>query len=500
MGLALTTFVCHYYFGTRYVIGDTLLICFVADYIHASGNIVVMGYNTWVSLPKKPLNKRINIVITNNHYDELNSCENKPDFIYKSFLECVNKHKTYISTLNLMGLDLETSPEYMVNNPEIFIIGGSMLYQEAYNYGVNFIYETKCEPSFNITNHWHHSLNNKVVKSNIVIGDNYLNVFYKNSSGEARIYTNQNPSDKHERKNVEIAFSFNIYENKSSVNVGEQEYLKLLNNIYSNGVLRDTRNSPVISSFGEKMTFDLRNGFPLLTTKRMGWKTILRELLWFIEGSTNNKELQEKNVHIWDGNSSKEYMESRGLDYDDGELGPIYGYQWRNFGGKYKMSGDAGIGVDQLNYMIDLIKNDPTSRRIILSAWNPPDLDKMALPPCHILFQIYVDGDYIDGQMYQRSGDMFLGVPFNIASYSFLLHIIGKITDKIPRFLYHILGDSHIYSNHYNEVEMQLKRHTYDFPTLEIIGEIVDIDKIDEKQFKINNYNHHPSIKAEMIA
>ena len=226
-----------------------------------------------------------------------------------------------------------------------------------------------------------------------------------------------------------------------------------------------------------------------LFMKKMGWKTILRELLWFISGSTNNKELQKKNVHIWDGNSSKEYMDSRGLDYEEGDLGPIYGYQWRKFGGEYNRS--ESIGFDQLRYMIDLIKNDPTSRRIIMSAWNPPDLDKMSLPPCHILFQIYVDGEYIDGQMYQRSGDMFLGVPFNIASYSFLLHIIGKITDKIPRFLYHILGDCHIYSNHYYEVETQLKRHTYKFPTLEIIGEITDIDRINEEQFKINNYNFH---------
>ena len=457
------------------------------------GHIVVMGYNTWISLPKKPLNKRINIVISNNHYDELISKDKRPNFVYRSFSEFMDKYKSFSHSL-----DRSTWSDYMNDNPETFIIGGASLYEEAYKVGVDFIYETKCEPSFNITNHWHHTLNSSLVKSNIVIGDDYVRVFNKPCYGKARIYTNQNPSEKHERSSVMIDYSLNIYQNKLTVNEGEQEYLRLLNNIYCNGIERDTRNSQVISSFGEKMSFDLREGFPLLTTKKMGWKTILRELLWFISGSTNNKELQKKNVHIWDGNSSKEYMDSRGLDYEEGDLGPIYGYQWRKFGGEYNRS--ESIGFDQLRYMIDLIKNDPTSRRIIMSAWNPPDLDKMSLPPCHILFQIYVDGEYIDGQMYQRSGDMFLGVPFNIASYSFLLHIIGKITDKIPRFLYHILGDCHIYSNHYNEVETQLKRHTYKFPTLEIIGEITDIDKINEEQFKINNYKFHPSIKAEMVA
>ena len=461
------------------------------------GHIVIMGYNTWVSLPKKPLNKRINIVICNKHYDELNNCKDKPHFIYKSFSECLERNKTFNHTLN--SLKDKKVLDYMNDNPELFIIGGSMIYEEAYKVGVDFIYETKCTPQFNINNHWHHTLNPLLLKSNILIGDDYTRIYNKQCHGCASIYTNQNPSDKHTRKNIMIDYSFNIYQKETKVNKGEQEYLRLLNDIYSNGIKKKTRNSFVISKFGEKMTFDLRKGFPLLTTKKMGWKTILRELLWFISGSTNNKDLQEKNVHIWDGNSSKDYMKSRGLDYEEGELGPIYGHQWRNFGGKYKETGVTEKGIDQLNYMIDLINNDPTSRRIIMSSWNPPDIDKMSLPPCHILFQIYVDGEYIDGQMYQRSGDMFLGVAFNIASYSFLLHIIGKITGKTPRFLYHILGDCHIYSGHYKSVETQMKRHTFNFPTLEIIRDITNIDNIDENDFKIHNYKCHPPIKADMV-
>jgi len=297
-----------------------------------------------------------------------------------------------------------------------------------------------------------------------------------------------------------LEYSFNIYQKKTTINHDEMQYLSLLNNIYNNGSKRQTRNAEVISSFSEKMTFDLRNGFPLLTSKKIGWKTVLRELLWFIEGSTDNKKLQEKNVHIWDGNSSKEYLEMRGLDYEEGDLGPIYGYQWRNFGGEYHgISGENGRGVDQIKYMIDLILSDPSSRRIIMSAWNPSDLDKMALPPCHILFQIYVDGDYIDGQLYQRSGDMFLGVPFNIASYSFFLHIIGKITKKTPRFLYHILGDAHIYSQHYDAIETQLSNPTFSFPQLSISDELTDIDHIDESYFTIENYKHCGVIKAPMV-
>ena len=266
--------------------------------------------------------------------------------------------------------------------------------------------------------------------------------------------------------------------------------------------MQEGRNGNVLTTFGSAMHFSLENNsIPILTTKRTAWKTCIKELLWFVQGRTDNKSLNDQNVHIWDGNSSREFLDSRGLtQYEEGDLGPIYGYQWRNFGGEYHgISGENGRGIDQIKYMIDLIHNDPSSRRIIMSAWNPSDLDKMALPPCHILFQIYVDGDYIDGQMYQRSGDMFLGVPFNIASYSFFLHIIGKITKKTPRYLYHILGDAHIYSQHYDAIEQQLSNPTYSFPQLTISDELTDIDSIDESYFTIENYKHSGVIKAPMV-
>jgi thymidylate synthase len=275
------------------------------------------------------------------------------------------------------------------------------------------------------------------------------------------------------------------------------------NILYKNNI-KDSRNSKVISEFGEKMTFDLRKGFPLLTTKKMPFKTILRELLWFIRGSTSNKELNDKNVHIWDGNGSKEFLKSRGLNYEEGELGPVYGFQWRRFGAQYtdKEQKDyiQSDGIDQLQNVIDLIKNEPNSRRIILSAWNPVDLDKMALPPCHVMIQFSIDKEFLDAQLYQRSGDMFLGVPFNIASYSILMHIIGSITGYTPRYFHHILGDAHVYMNHIDAISEQIHRIPMDFPKLELLKKIDNINEINEENFIIKNYNHYPTIKAEMIA
>ena len=286
---------------------------------------------------------------------------------------------------------------------------------------------------------------------------------------------------------------------KSQENLDEQQYLDLVKDVIENGTIEEGRNGSTLVKFGNMMKYDLKNGtLPVLTTKKVAIKTCIQELFWFIRGSTSNKELNDKNVHIWDGNSSKEFLESRGLNYEEGELGPVYGFQWRHFGAKY---GDAkSEGVDQLQNVIDLIKNDPTSRRIILSAWNPVDLDKMALPPCHVMIQFYVDKEYLDAQMYQRSGDMFLGVPFNIASYSILMHIIGSITGYKPRYFHHVLGDAHVYMNHIDAIGEQIHRIPNDFPQLKLAKQITDINNINEEDFILENYNHYPTIKAEMIA
>ena len=285
------------------------------------------------------------------------------------------------------------------------------------------------------------------------------------------------------------------------MNKNEYQYLNLLNKIFQEKNTKTSRNSEVFSSFGEKMVFDLREGFPLLTTKKMGYKTILRELLWFLSGSTDNNILQNKNVHIWDQNASKEFLQSRGLDYPEGDLGPVYGFQWRHFGAEYKGKDNdyKNQGVDQIKYIIDTINKDPSSRRLIFSAWNPCDIDKMALPPCHVMVQFNVSGEFLDAQLYQRSGDMFLGVPFNIASYAFLLHIIAKLTNYKPRYLHHVIGDAHIYSNHLEVVEKQIERIPNKFPKLKL-GYFSNIDEIKEEHFTIEDYECYPPLKADMIA
>ena len=463
-------------------------------------HFVIMGYNTWKSLDKK-LKKRFNIVITRNHYKELSEKinnqleENVPDKVYESYEECIRELTE--NSCEEVSL-LQNRFNYLSISPEIFIIGGGQLYQYVMdNFTVDVIYETQCH---NKDEFWTKELNSTLIKYQYTINPNiYQKTFFKECNHKASIYTDFK-ENRPIYKEYPLKYSFHIYRKISDINYGEMQYLSLLSDVF-HGEERETRNSKVKSIFGGKITFDLREGFPLLTSKRMGWKTILRELLWFISGSTDNKHLQEKNVHIWDGNSSNEYMKKRGLNYEEGDLGPIYGFQWRHFGEKYETKDkEYDGGYDQLKEMIHLIKSDPTSRRIIMSSWNPPDLDKMALPPCHILFQVYIDGKYIDGQLYQRSGDMFLGVPFNIASYSFLLHILGNITGYIPRYLHQILGDCHIYSNHYLEVETQLKRSTYPFPKLLISEKIKNIDKISEEIFTIHDYQSNSSIKAEMIA
>ena len=430
-------------------------------------NALIMGYNTWMSLPKKPLPNRLNIVLSKKHKmdieesDEVHVCSSIEEAIH--FVD----RKIY---------------------PKIFVIGGSNVFKELldkHSEKIDCVYETITDTPYEpVDGECVHNFDPKKIQQ----GKHYLIIKSENVSGEVK------------GEHVEdISCQFNIFQSKSNVNWLEYEYLHKLRYIREYGTAKGSRNSEVLSSFGEKMTFDLRLGFPLLTTKKMGWKTILRELLWFISGSTSNKVLQSKNVHIWDQNASKEYMNTRGLSYEEGDLGPIYGFQWRHFGDTYMgMDHNHTGGVDQIKEVIRLIKEEPTSRRIILSAWNPCDLDKMSLPPCHILTQFNIEGKYIDAQLYQRSGDMFLGVPYNIASYSMLLHIIGKITGYIPRFLHHVIGDCHIYKSHVDAVDLQIYRVPHPPPTIEI-SDISDIDKVSEEDIRIINYTSDPTIRANMI-
>ena len=283
----------------------------------------------------------------------------------------------------------------------------------------------------------------------------------------------------------------------------ENVYLSALRDVLENGEKRCTRNSITYSKFSLKLDFDIRCSFPLLTTKKMFWKGIAHELLWFIKGDTNSKNLERNGINIWKGNSSREFLDSVKLnDYEEGDCGPIYGFQWRYFGSKYvNMNYNySGLGIDQLQNCIDLINNDPSSRRIFMSAWNPSDLNNMCLPPCHVSYQFYVSSNKeLSCIMYQRSGDMFLGIPFNIASVSLLVYIIANITNTIPNKISIIIGDAHIYENHIEQVKNQLSRIPNESPILKIKNKYDNINNYKYDDLIIEQYKCHPNIKADMI-
>ena len=277
----------------------------------------------------------------------------------------------------------------------------------------------------------------------------------------------------------------------------------MVNNILINGYPKSDRTGiGTLSLFGTKLVFNLRNNtIPLLTTKKIYWRGVVEELLWFIRGSTNSKELEEKNINIWKGNSSKEFLRSRSLDHlEEGDIGAGYGFQWRHFGAKYIdcNTNYEGKGVDQLQNCINLIKNNPKSRRIILCSWNANDLERMCLPPCHCLVQFYVENRKLSCQMYQRSADVGLGVPFNIASYSLLTHMIAHICDLNVGEFIHIMGDTHIYLNHTKALENQVKNIPREFPKLNIVRKIKNIEDFKYEDFKLINYKPMPSIKMKM--
>tara|TARA_R110002072_G_scaffold37449_2_gene109541 strand:+ start:2061 stop:2978 length:918 start_codon:yes stop_codon:yes gene_type:complete len=287
----------------------------------------------------------------------------------------------------------------------------------------------------------------------------------------------------------------------------ENQYLNLIQQIIENGSWEIGRNGKILSIYGACMHFSLENNkIPLLTSKKVAWKTCLRELLWFISGNTSNKVLNEKNVHIWDANSSREFLDSRGLNnYDENDLGPIYGFQWRHFNSKYDNcnSNYDNKGIDQLQDVINCLKdpNQRTSRRMIISAWNPCQLNDMALPPCHVLMQFNVtDKNKLSCSMYQRSNDEACGTPFNIASYSFLTHLLAHHCGLIAHEFIYFKGNCHIYEEHLETIRSQIIREPFDFPTLNIINSYENINDYTENDFILNNYTHHDAIKYKMVA
>ena len=267
------------------------------------------------------------------------------------------------------------------------------------------------------------------------------------------------------------------------MSIHDQTYHALLRHILETGEVRTDRTGVgTISVFGYQMRFDLTQGFPAVTTKRLFWRGVTEELLWFLRGSTNARELQAREIHLWD--------EWAG---EDGALGPVYGKQWRSW------SAPDGQVIDQIAWVVDEIKRNPDSRRLIVSAWNVADLPQMALPPCHLLFQFYVrGGQWLDCQLYQRSGDAFLGVPFNIASYALLTHMVAHVCGLKAGCFVHTLGDAHIYSNHLDQVRTQLAREGHAAPRLELTGPAHTIDGWAAEECRLVDYTHDAPIKAEV--
>jgi len=286
----------------------------------------------------------------------------------------------------------------------------------------------------------------------------------------------------------------------------EYQYINLVDNIIENGTWEDGRNGKTKSIFGNMMRFSLKDEkIPILTTKKTAWKTCLKELLWFIQGKTNNNLLKEQNVHIWDANAAPEFLKSRGLEhYSDGELGPIYGHQWRHFNAKWEGDEDyTNEGVDQLQQIIDQLKNPETrtSRRLIMSAWNPCQLNEMALPPCHILCQFNVhNGNQLSCALYQRSQDVALGASFNIASYSFLTHLLAKHCGLEAYEFVYFTGNCHLYEEHVEPMREVLQKEPYAFPTVSISQIRENINDYCVEDFKVTGYKSHDVIKMNMIA
>ena len=411
-------------------------------------NVIIMGKNTWNSLPQKPLPNRKNIIISSNL--ESSSIFN----VYTSLDKALESLKEIYEKINF-----------------IFVIGGEELYKEAIS----------------------HPMCDKIYITEIP-GIYKCDKFFPKINKE--IYTKM-------QSTFSNCLTYNVYHKTKQINMEEYQYLNLIKKVINTGISKDDRTGiGTMSMFGTQLRFNLEdNKFPLLTTKRVFSRGIIEELLWFINGSTDSNKLSEKKVKIWDSNGSREFLDSLGFtDREIGDLGPVYGFQWRYWGAEYinKNTDYSGCGIDQLQNIIDEIKKNPQSRRLIISSWNVSDIHKMALPPCHVLCQFYIVGDKISAQLYQRSGDIGLGVPFNIASYALLLIMVGHVTGYKPYEFVYTLGDAHVYNNHIDALKNQIYRIPRDFPKLRIERKIENINDFRYEDIKITEYEPCKSIKMEM--
>lgn len=458
---------------------------------HQKQNAVIMGRKTWESIPSKykPLSNRKNYIVSTQIeegsylYDKQSNTlqrwhpEDRPDVIEVG--------KTYKDVIS-----------HAINNPlnnECFVIGGSQLYNESFK-------DNHCSKLYltEIDNN-----NNCEIES-----DTFLDPVPQRFK---LISESEQTTENHKLRYL-------TYEDWTDLNSQENIYLNLLKEIQTSGEYRSDRTGIGTKSvFGKQMRFSLENNtIPLLTTKRVYWKGVVEELLFFLRGDHDNRKLQSANVHIWDGNTSREYLDKYNKQHiETHDLGLAYGVQWRASGASLgNINTDyRGKGIDQLKEVIDMIKSDPYSRRLIINAWNVPQLKDMALVPCHMMYQFYVSNPSssssssssslprLSCMMTQRSCDMFLGVPFNIASCALLTHIIARTCNMEPHEIIMNLGDAHIYQNHINQVQQQLDRSCFRFPTINIskpLNNVEDIESLTFDDINLQNYHSWPTIKAHM--
>jgi len=446
-------------------------------------NAVIMGRKTWESIPEKfrPLSERLNVVLTRG----ADAAE------YKSpYPEDVLVASSVSKAVEKLAARTDVS--------EIFVIGGQAAYQEAVDmpncariFLTRVARDLECDaffPSFD--------------QSKFRVVHVSKTMSRQDSSYDFVVYEQPSCIFESSKAALQPVASVTAAGGAGQFLHEEYQYLDAIREVIEKGVqMGDRTGVGTRSVFGKMMRFSLQESFPLLTTKRVFWRGVAEELLWFVKGDTNAKHLSDKGIKIWDGNGSREFLDKRGLSHrEEMDLGPVYGFQWRHFGAKYvDMHTDyTGQGVDQLAECIHKIKNDPTDRRILLSAWNPADLDQMALPPCHMFCQFYVANGELSCLMYQRSCDMGLGVPFNIASYSLLTCMMAQVCGLKPGEFVHTMGNAHVYQNHVEPLLTQLERTPRPFPVLQINPDIKDIDGFSLSDFKLVGYDPHKKIEMEM--
>ena len=432
--------------------------------------IIVVGPNTLKTLPYLP-NREIFCLFNNNRYSEPSSIGLKNSVRYIDKLEDIKLYTNYVESLQ---------------DKNVYIAGGAWLYKKALvEFKDNLLVD---EISLSVIEGIHE-------ECDVYFDKSWLNGFSISSETD---YT-----------------TFKHFILTRTDNTFEWQYLNLMERIINKGTKIASRNSITYRIFGENMHFDLTKSFPVLTTKRMFWKGVVEEFLFFIRGKTDTEPLEQKGIKIWQGNTRRDFLNNLGLhDYAEGVMGPLYPHQWRKYGSEYiidpltgKPNDDKmhGQGIDQLQEVINMIITDPYSRRILLTSYNPAQLKQCVLPPCHsLIIQFSVDPEgFLDMIIFNRSQDVFLGVPFNIASSALLLTVVSKICGLIPRHMTMVMGDTHIYADHIEAVREQLKRIPYSGCQLQITQNITTIDEacqLNLDNFVLDGYRSHNTIKAPMVA